>query len=47
LDGAEPLLNAASARDLAAAQELQAIMAKRLLAAAEAQATNGALQMTQ
>jgi tetratricopeptide (TPR) repeat protein len=44
---AEELLNEASARDLAAAQELHDIMSKRLLAAAEAKATNGALKMTQ
>ena len=46
-DRAEQLLNEASARDLAAAQELQGIMAQRLLAAAEAKATNGVLKMTQ
>src|SRR5262249_53760979 len=46
-DQAEHLLNEASARDLAVAQELQDIMTKRLLAAAEAKATNGALKMTQ
>jgi tetratricopeptide (TPR) repeat protein len=46
-DRAEQLLNDTSARDLAAAQELQDIMIKRLLSAAEAKATNGALQMTQ
>ena len=44
---AEQLLNEASARDLAAAQELQDIMTKHLLAAAEAKAINGALKMTQ
>jgi tetratricopeptide (TPR) repeat protein len=46
-DRAEQLLNEASAKDLEVAQELQDIMTKRLLAAAEAKATNGALKMTQ
>jgi tetratricopeptide (TPR) repeat protein len=46
-DQAEHLLNEASARDLAAVQELQGIITKRLLAAAEAKATNGALKMIQ
>jgi tetratricopeptide (TPR) repeat protein len=44
---AEALLNETSARDLAAAQELQDLMTTRLLGAAEAKATNGALKMTQ
>ena len=46
-DRAEQLLNEASARDFEAAQELQDIMTKRLLAAAEAKAINGALKTTQ
>jgi tetratricopeptide (TPR) repeat protein len=46
-DHAEQLLNEASARDLAAAQELQNLMTKRLLSAARAKAANGALKMTQ
>ncbi len=46
-DRAEQFLNEASARDLAAAQELQDLLAQRLLAAAEAKATNDTLKKTQ
>jgi tetratricopeptide (TPR) repeat protein len=46
-DRAEHLLNEASARDVEAAQELREMMATRLVAAAEAKATNGALKATQ
>jgi tetratricopeptide (TPR) repeat protein len=46
-DRAEQRLNDASARNLEAAQELRDMMAQRLLAAAEAKASNGALKATQ